>query len=107
MPALTSPWFYQRNPQLPPQLANAAQTRSPSTMTEDDVDQITKRVGRPTQASKAKLSQSWKLENTFMDNGRHAWAKMNLYADCKKCMWKDNGVVKSTYKIRPVQPTPR
>ncbi|KAK3099899.1 hypothetical protein FSP39_011480 [Pinctada imbricata] len=107
MPALTSPWFQQRNPLAAQAVAAIPATpRAPSNMTEAEVEKITERVGKPTRASRAKINQSWKLENTFMDSGRHSWAKMELYADCKKCMWRDNGSIKqNSCKIRPIVPT--
>ena len=106
MPALTSPWFQQRNPLAVQAVAVLPPGRPQNNMTEAEVEKITQRVGKPTRASRAKVNQTWKLENTFMDHGRHSWSKMDLYADCKKCMWKDNGSVKQqSCKIRPIVPT--
>lgn len=106
MPSLTSPWFQQRvGPPAPPVMVPE---RSPSTMTEAEQDELTRRVGRPTTSSRAKVSQTWKLENTFMENGRHSWAKMELFEDCKKCMWTEGGTRKPSCKIRPLnKQTPR
>ncbi|XP_060078838.1 chitin deacetylase 7-like [Ylistrum balloti] len=71
-------------------------------MTEAEQDELTRRVGRPTTSSRAKVSQTWKLENTFMENGRHSWSKMELFEDCKKCMWTEGGARKVSCKIRPL-----
>jgi len=108
MPGLASPWFHQRNP-LAAQAAAAVQSGpDDNNLSEADVNQITSRVSKPTTASRAKVSSSWKLDNTFMDNGRHSWSKMGLFADCKRCMWNDSGTVKTTCKIRPItNSTPR
>jgi len=102
MPALSSPWFQQRNT-MGTQSTAAVQERPPSIMTEAEQDEATRRLSRPTTSSMAKTSQAWKLENTFMDNGRHVWSKMELFTDCKKCMWSNDGGIKSTCKIRPLQ----
>lgn len=103
MPALTSPWFQQRTPLADQAEAVVVQERPASTMTEAEMDELTKRVGRPTTSSRAKISQSWKLDMSFVEKGRNSWSKMELFEDVKKCMWKENGVIKESCKVRPLQ----
>lgn len=107
---MASPWFQQRNPMVSQAATAAAATvpeRAPSTMTEMEMEELNRRLLRPTTSSRAKVNQSWKLDNTFMDKDRHAWSKMELFEDCKKCMWTNQGTIKSSCKIRPLNPTPR
>ena len=40
--------------------------------------------------------------------GRHSWSKMELFEDCKKCLWTPSGSVKTTScKIRPIKVLPK
>ncbi|XP_063414081.1 uncharacterized protein LOC134696297 [Mytilus trossulus] len=100
MPSLDSPWFEQ----VGQAVAAVTTARSTSSnMTETEMDDLLKRVAKPTLASKAKVNQSWKLENSFMETGRHSWAKMELFEDVKKCMWTQGGGVKKACKLRPFE----
>lgn len=98
MPSLDSPWFEQAG-QAVAAVATARSTSS--SMKESEMDELLKRVAKPTLSSKAKVNQSWKLENSFMETGRHSWAKMELFEDVKKCMWTGSGGVKQSCKLRP------
>lgn len=72
-------------------------------MSEAEIDELNKRLLRPTTSSKAKGSPAWKLDQTFMEQGRHSWAKMELFEDCKKCMWTSGGAIKKSCKTRPTE----
>ncbi|KAL4229851.1 hypothetical protein ACF0H5_010243 [Mactra antiquata] len=101
MPSLSSPWFHQTGSGHD---IHAHPPKSPSqgSMSEAEIEELNKRLLRPTTSSKAKKSQAWKLDNTFMEQGRHAWAKMELFEDCKKCMWTNDGTIKHSCKTRPL-----
>ncbi|KAL3878622.1 hypothetical protein ACJMK2_030992 [Sinanodonta woodiana] len=103
MPALSSPWFHQSsaNQAIPPVVVRTP--ASQSSMSEAEMEEINKRLSRPTTSSAAKISMSWKLQNTYMEKGRHSWEKMELFEDCKKCIWTKNGTVKPSCKIRPLK----
>ena len=104
MPSLDSPWFEQAGQAV----AAVTTARSPSsTMKESEMDDLLRRVGKPTLSSKAKVNQSWKLENTFMETGRHSWSKMELFEDVKKCMWTPSGGIKKSCKLRPFEESNR
>lgn len=102
MPSLSSPWFQQTGSatMLIPQGPRSA---SQGSMSDQEITELTKRLSRPTTSSQAKKTQSWKLENNFMEQGRHSWAKMELFEDCKKCIWTNSGTVKHSCKIRPTE----
>jgi hypothetical protein len=111
MPALSSPWFHQTSGQaIPPTgtLVAAQQPvadKSPSNtppMTEAEMEELNKRLSRPTASSTNKRLMAYKLDS-YMDRGRHSWAKMTLFQDCKKCMWTEGGTIKSTGKIGPIK----
>ena len=86
-------------------IAHGPKSPSQGSMSDQEISELTKRISRPTTSSQAKKTHSWKLENTFMEQGRHSWAKMELFEDCKKCMWTNSGTVKHSCKIRPVKKT--
>lgn len=103
MPSLSSPWFHQTG--AGPDLHAHSGVRSPGTasLSESEIEELNKRLLRPTTSSNAKRTKAWKLDNTFMDQGRHSWAKMELFEDCKKCIWTRNGTIKHTCKTRPIE----
>lgn len=104
MPSLSSPWFQQTGSatMLQPHVVRSPSSNS---MSDKEISELTTRVSRPTTSSQAKKTQSWKLQNNFMEQGRHSWAKMELFEDCKKCIWTPSGTVKHTCKIRPIKPS--
>ena len=102
MPSLSSPWFHQTGTGNDIHSHSGIKSPSQNSMSEADIDELNKRLLRPTTSSNAKKAHSWKLENTFMDQGKHAWSKMELFEDCKKCMWTTGGTVKPSCKIRPM-----
>lgn len=104
MPSLSSPWFHQTgNGQDIHAHSGARSPGAGSSMSEAEMEELNKRLLRPTTSSNAKKTKAWKLENTFMEQGRHSWAKMELFEDCKKCIWTNNGTIKHTCKTRPLE----
>ena len=104
MPSLSSPWFHQTG--NVPDIHSHSAIRSAgagSNMSEAEMLELNKRLLRPTTSSNAKKSKAWKLENTFMEQGRHSWSKMELFEDCKKCVWTNGGSIKHSCKTRPTE----
>lgn len=102
MPSLSSPWFHQTGSTYDIH-AHSGVRSSQSSLSETEIQDLTKRLLRPTTSSNAKISQAWKLENAFMEQGRHSWTKMELFEDCKKCIWTNDGTIKRSCKTRPLE----
>ncbi|XP_046544455.1 uncharacterized protein LOC124254656 [Haliotis rubra] len=92
--AYPHPGSTRRTPALSPAPPNELST---PVMDGEDIDALTQRLMKPTRASQAKTSLHWKMD-TYLDRGRHAWSKMELCEDNKKCLWTSNGTVKKTYQ---------
>ncbi len=57
---------------------------------------------RPTASSQAKCERPWMKRYyvpDFKEKDRHSWSKMDLFVDCHKCMYTQNGTVKNGKKI--------
>lgn len=103
MPSLSSPWFHQTGSAHDIHAHSGVRSPSQSSMSEAEIEELNKRLLRPTTSSNAKKTQAWKLDNTFIEMGRHSWAKMELFEDCKKCMWTHDGTIKHSCKTRPIE----
>lgn len=93
----SSPWLQQRRSESAPP---AQRPRDPPSISAKDQDESTERLLRPTESALYRQSLYWKLDS-FMDKGFHSWSKMDLFSDCKRCMWGPHGSIKSSCKIRP------
>ncbi|KAH3838373.1 uncharacterized protein LOC127879343 [Dreissena polymorpha] len=103
MPSLSSPWFHQTGSAHDIHAHSGVKSPGGSSMSEAEIEELNKRLLRPTTSSNAKRSPSWKLDQTFMEQGRHSWAKMELFEDCKKCLWTSGGAIKKSCKTRPTE----
>ncbi|XP_076446464.1 uncharacterized protein LOC143283920 [Babylonia areolata] len=104
MPSLSSPWFQQKrsdNTPTPPR------PKPPSAMSVVEQEALSARLSKPTESARQRSALYWKMDG-FMDTGRHSWNKMELFEDCKKCMWTPSGAIKrDTCKIRPTHVVPK
>lgn len=97
----STPWFQpKRSDSAPP----VKREKDPPNITMKEQDETTERLLRPTESVLNRQSLYWKLDS-YMDRGFHSWSKMDLFADCKRCMWTGNGRLKKSCKIRPVNVT--
>ncbi|GFO06075.1 hypothetical protein PoB_003258000 [Plakobranchus ocellatus] len=94
----SSPWFQPRRSESAPPTQRA---REPPSISQKEQEEITERISRPTESALYRKSIFWKIDS-FMDRGFHSWSKMDLFGDCKRCMWNQNGTVKASCKIRPI-----
>ncbi|RUS90127.1 hypothetical protein EGW08_002094 [Elysia chlorotica] len=96
----SSPWFHQRRSESAPP---AQRPKEPPAMSQKEQEEITNRISKPTESALYRKSLYWKLDS-FMDRGFHSWSKMDLFDDCKRCMWTHDGTIKnSSCKIRPIR----
>jgi len=97
----STPWFHpKRSDSAPP----VKREREPPNITMKEQEETTERLLRPTESVLNRQSLYWKLDG-YMDRGFHSWSKMDLFADCKRCMWTGQGRLKNSCKIRPVNVT--
>ncbi|KAL8593841.1 hypothetical protein ACOMHN_065318 [Nucella lapillus] len=103
MPNVNSPWTYpSRSESAPP----VNRRKAPSSMSVDEQEALSARLSQPTESARFRRALFWKLDG-YTDTGSHSWSKMELFEDCKKCMWTPTGSIKrSTCKIRPIKVMP-
>ncbi|KAL8612922.1 hypothetical protein ACOMHN_034999 [Nucella lapillus] len=103
MPSLSSPWFQQKKSEG---TSSATRPKAPSSMSVEEQEALSARLSKPTESARQRRALFWKMEG-FMDTGRHSWNKMELFEDCKKCMWSPSGAIKrESCKIRPTKMVP-
>ncbi|GFR87668.1 hypothetical protein ElyMa_004229300 [Elysia marginata] len=96
----SSPWYHQRRSESAPP---NQRPKEPPTISQKQQDEITERISKPTESALYRKSLYWKLDS-FMDRGFHSWSKMDLFDDCKRCMWTPDGTIKTnSCKIRPIR----
>ncbi|XP_005110770.1 uncharacterized protein LOC101857753 [Aplysia californica] len=95
----STPWFHQRRSESAPPVERP---REPPSISAKEQDEVTERLLRPTESALYRQSLYWKLDS-FMDRGFHSWSKMDLFSDCKRCMWTPDGSIKRSCKIRPLR----
>ena len=58
-------------------------------------------IRRPTTSSQTKSERPW-LKRYYVadssDQGRQSWTKMELFLDCHKCIYNQNGTAKASTK---------
>ncbi|XP_076467557.1 uncharacterized protein LOC143298564 [Babylonia areolata] len=103
MPSLASPWFHRSRSDI---AQPVSRPKAPSTMSVDEQEALSARLSQPTESARYRRALFWKLDG-YTEGGRHAWSKMELFEDCKRCMWTPSGSIKVTScKIRPIKVMP-
>lgn len=96
----SSPWFHQRRSESAPP---NQRPKEPPAISQKEQNEITERISKPTESALYRKSLYWKLDS-FMERGFHSWSKMDLFDDCKRCMWTPEGTIKAnSCKIRPIR----